>query len=148
MPQPIVPIHMQESMPILFGESLQPEFKLSELQSIVLSPTAADTRQKKYSTNIVEALKNIDENTDLIVTAIVDSNDRMCSVPRTIDDNTLLTLKADGLVSGAGRSVKITDRGKVALRDYYLSTKNAIKDTKKSDKFDYKAFVKSRTEGE
>lgn len=140
MPHPIVPIHKQEGMPILFGESLQPEFSLSTLQSIVLAPTAADTKPRKYSVNTVQALTDIDKNTDLIVTAVTESNDRFCSVPPTIDDNTLLALKADGLVSGYGRSVKITDRGRTALRDHYLSSKNAIKETRVSDKFDYNSF--------
>ena len=147
MPQPIVPIHKQESMPILFGESLQPEFKLSPLQEIILSPTAADTKQKKYSVNTVKALSDIDKNTDLIVTAVTESNERFCSVPSTIDDNTLLTLKADGLVSGYGRSVKITDRGRTALRDYYLSTKNAFKESRTSDKVDFSLFNR-KTGGE
>lgn len=140
MPQPIVPIHQQESMPILFGQSLQPEFQLSELQAILLQPTAADKRHVKTSVNALKALEDIDKNTDYVVTAVSDSNDRYCSVPHAIDDNTLLALKADGLISGHGRSVKITDRGRTALRDHYLNRNNSYKESRTSDKFDFRSF--------
>jgi len=140
MPQPIIPIHQQESMPILFGESYQPEFQLSEIQSILLQPTAADRKAKKYSLSTIEALEQIDKNTDLIVTAVSTGGDRFCSVPHTVDDHNLLSLKAEGLVTGNGRSVKITERGATALRDHYLSKTNAVKENRTSDKFDYKSF--------
>ena len=148
MPQPIVPMHKQENMPILFGESMQPEFQLSEIQAILLQPTAADLKMKKVSFNTIKALEDIDKNTDFIVTAVSDTNERFCSVPKDIDDHTLLSLKAEGLISGYGRSVKITDRGRVALRDHYLSTKNALNENKKSDKFDYKSFSRIAKKGE
>lgn len=137
MPLPIIPIHKQESMPITFGESDLPGFQLSDLQATLLHTTAASKTNKRYSVNTIEALENIDKNTDYIVTAVTDSNERYCSVPPQIDDETLLSLKAEGLVSGHGRSVKITDRGRTALRDAYLASKNALKESRKSDKFDY-----------
>lgn len=139
MPQPIVPLHIQEGMPITFGDSMQPEFQLSELQQTLLQSAASPTR-KKYSINAIEALKQIDQNTDLIVTAVSESNERHCSIPTTMPEETVLALKAEGLISGYGRSVKITERGRTALRDQYLSSKNAIKETKSSDKFDYRSF--------
>ena len=142
MPQPIVPIHQQENMSILFGDSMQPEFQLSEIQAILLQPKAADRTAKSVPTNAIKALESIDKNTDLVVTAVSNSNERFCSVPNEIDDNTLLALKADGLISGYGRSVKITDRGRTALRDYYLSSKNAMNESKPKEKFDYKSFVR------
>ena len=64
MPQPIVPIHKQESMPITFGESMQPEFQFSTIQSILLQTTAASKPNVKYSMNTIAALQNIDKNTD------------------------------------------------------------------------------------
>ena len=139
MPQPIVPLHIQEGMPITFGDSTQPEFHLSELQQILLQSTSTPVR-KKYSVNVVEALQQIDRSTDLIVTAVSDSNERHCAIPSTMAEETVLTLKAEGLIAGYGRSVKITERGRTALRDQYLSSKNAIKETKNSDKFDYRSF--------
>jgi hypothetical protein len=140
MPQPIVPIHKQESMPIIFGESGQPEFHLSELQAIVLQTTASTKNNTRYSINTIAALQEIDKNTDFVVTAVTDSNERYCSVPSEIDENTMLTLKAEGLISGYGRSVKITDRGRTALRDAYLSTKNSLKENRTSEKFDFRSF--------
>lgn len=148
MPQPIVPIHQQEGMPVLFGQSMQPEFQMSELQALLLQPNAADKKATKIAANLVEALAQIDKSTDLIVTAVSASNERMCSVPSNVDENTLLKLKAEGMVSGYGRSVKLTERGQAALRDYYLSSQNSIKETRKSDKFDYRSFSRLSSKGE
>lgn len=140
MPQPIIPIHQQESLSVMFGDSMQPEFQLSELQSIILNTTAGSNANKKYSINTIKALQDIDKNTDFIVTAVTDSNERYCSVPSEIDDHTMLALKSEGLISGYGRSVKITERGRSALRDSYLSSKNAFKENRQRDKFDYRSF--------
>lgn len=142
MPQPIVPMHRQESMSNFFGDDFQPEFQMSEIQSILLKPTAADRAQKKYSVNYIRALEEIDKNTDIVVTAVSSSNERYCSVPAMVDDDTLLTLKAEGLISGYGRSVKITDRGRTALKDHYLSGSNALDSTKGKEKFDYRSFAR------
>jgi hypothetical protein len=142
MPQPIVPIHQQENMSILFGDSMQPEFQLSEIQNILLQPSAVDKGYKKVAVNAIKALESIDKNTDLIVTAVSNSNERFCTVPSEIDDNALLALKADGLISGYGRSVKITERGRTALRDHYLSSRNSMNENKSKEKFDYKSSVR------
>jgi hypothetical protein len=139
MPQPIIPIHQQESMPITFGESTQPEFQLSELQQILLQATNRPV-QKKYSQNALKALEEIDKSIDLVSTAITDSNERYCSIPAHLNDETVLALKAEGLITGYGKSVKITDRGRVALRDSYLKTTNALKENRTSEKFDYRSF--------
>lgn len=148
MPQPIIPIHQQEKLSIMFGDSMQPEFQLSDVQSILLQPTAASVASKRYHVDTIKALQDIDRNTDFIVTAIRDSNERFCSVPAEIDDNTMLALKAEGLISGYGRSVKITERGRTALRDAYLSSKNAYKENRAKDKFDYKSFSRIAQKGE
>lgn len=136
MPQPIIPIHKQESLNFLF-EGFQPEFPMSEIQSIVLQPSAADLRKPMVAMSVVKALEEIDKNTDIIVTAVSESSERFCSVPHSINDNTLLALKAEGLVSGYGRSVKMTDRGRTMLRDCYLNKKNSFKENRASDKYDY-----------
>jgi len=142
MPQPIIPIHQQENMSILFGDSMQPEFQLSEIQAILLQPSAVDKKYKKVAVNAINALERIDKNIDFVVTAVSNSNERFCAVPHEIDDNTILALKAEGLISGYGRSVKITERGRGALRDHYLSSKNAMNENKPKDKFDYKSSVR------
>ena len=80
-------------------------------------------------------------NQNLLSTAIAaDSNERYCSIPAHLNDETVLALKAEGLITGYGKSVKITDRGRVALRDSYLKSTNALKDSRTSDKFDYRSF--------
>lgn len=140
MPQPIIPIHQQENMPITFGESILPGFQLSELQQVLLQSTATKPEVKRYSHNTMDALVKIDQNPDLVVTAVSTSNDRYCAVPPDINDHTLLMLKAEGLVSGAGRSVVITDRGRTILRDKYLQSNNALKENRKSEMFDYRSF--------
>jgi hypothetical protein len=140
MPQPIVPIHQQETMPILFGESTLPGFQLSEIQTMLLYPEENIKTAAKYSDNTIDALVNIDKNIDLVVTAFTESNERYCSVPAEINDNLLLGLKAEGLITGCGRSVKITDKGRIALRDHYLNSKNALRDSRSLEKFDYKSF--------
>jgi hypothetical protein len=139
MPQPIIPIHQQENLSITFGDSMQPEFQLSELQQILLQATSTP-KNKKYSHNTLEVLDRIDKNTDSVVTAVSDTNERYCSIPHDIHDESILALKAEGLISGYGRSVKITDRGRTALRDHYLSSRNSLKESRNSDKFDYKSF--------
>lgn len=127
-------------MPITFGESMQPEFQFSELQQILLQATNKPV-QKKYSQNALKALEEIDKSMDLVSTAIAaDSNERYCSIPAHLNDETVLALKAEGLITGYGKSVKITDRGRVALRDSYLKSTNALKDSRTSDKFDYRSF--------
>lgn len=148
MPQPIIPIHQQENLSIMFGDSMQPEFQLSDVQSILLKSTAASSGNKRYSVDTIKALQDIDKNTDFVVTAIRDSSERYCSIPTEIDDHTMLALKAEGLISGYGRSVKITERGRTALRDAYLSSKNALKENKVKDKFDYKSFSRIAKKGE
>ena len=62
MPQPIIPIHQQESMPITFGESLIPGFQLSELQSILLQSAASSKPNLRTSMNVVAALEEIDKD--------------------------------------------------------------------------------------
>lgn len=127
---------------------MQPEFQLSELQSILLQTTASAKSNTRYSINTIAALQDIDKNTDFVVTAVTDSNERYCSVPTEIDENTVLALKAEGLISGYGRSVKITERGRTALRDAYLSTKNSLKENRTSDKFDFRSFSRIAKKGE
>lgn len=148
MPQPIVPIHQQQNMPVLFGESSQPEFQLSDLQVALLNATASSPRPKMVNSNTVKALVDIDKNTpDLVVTAITGSDEAFRTVPSSVDNDTLLGLKADGLVSGYGRSVKLTDRGRTALKNHYLNDTNSLDESKTSSKFDYQA-ARSKKIGE
>ena len=142
MPQPIIPIHKQENLNITFGDSDLPGFNMSEAQMILLQPSVIDRGVKKIASNVIMALENIDKSTDLIVTAVSEGNERICSVPRHIDDHILLSLKASGLVTGHGRSVKITAQGKEILRDHYLKSSNLLRENRKSEKFDFGTAVR------
>ena len=55
-----------------------------------------------------------------------------------ITDNDLLGLKTSGLLTGYGRSVSLTEKAKLALRDHYLSseTTNEFRKNRTKDKFD------------
>jgi len=69
--------------------------------------------------------KAIDSNQDDLVTAAsqiaLHKDSKICNVPNQISDNDILALKTAGLIKGYGRSVELTDRAKLALRDHYLS---------------------------
>ena len=66
---------------------------------------------------------------------------KVCSVPNVISDNDLLSLKTAGLLTGYGRSVELTEKAKLALRDHYLSTDNVneFRKQRTKDRFDLDA---------
>ncbi len=118
---------------------------LSDIQIQLLGISTGPTREAKItvSDRHLNLLKTIDKNQDDLVTAASLLNNikdaKICKVPETISDNELLGLKTAGLVSGNGRSVSLTDRGRLALRDHYLSqdTVNEIRKNRAKSKFDY-----------
>jgi hypothetical protein len=87
-------------------------------------------------------LKQIDSNADEVVTAAsqmtVNSETKYCNVPNQINDNDLFALKTAGLIKGYGRSVELTEKAKLALRDHYLSqeTVNEFRKGRTKDRFD------------
>lgn len=118
---------------------------LSDIQLMLLGGSS-NTREAKItvSQKHIDLLKIIEQNQDEIVTAAnVVNNIRDAKtfiVPKNIDDNSLLALKTAGLISGHGRSVTLTDRGRVALRDAYLKDPvNEFRKARKKDKFDLNA---------
>jgi hypothetical protein len=58
--------------------------------------------------------------------------------PFHITDSDILALKTAGLLVGNGRTVNLTERAKVALRDHYLSieTVNEFRKARSKDRFD------------
>ncbi len=118
---------------------------LSDIQIQLLGISTGPTREAKItvSDRHLNLLKTIDKNQDDLVTAASLLNNikdaKICKVPETISDNELLGLKTAGLVSGNGRSVSLTDRGRLALRDHYLSqdTVNEFRKNRAKSKFDY-----------
>ena len=118
---------------------------LSDIQLMLLGGSS-NVREAKVtvSQRHIDLLKLIEQNQDEIVTAAnVVNNIRDAKtffVPKNIDDNSLLALKTAGLISGHGRSVTLTERGRVALRDAYLKDPvNEFRKARKKDKFDLNA---------
>jgi hypothetical protein len=90
-------------------------------------------------------LRAIDASTDEVVTAAsqlaLNKDGKVCSVPNVISDNDLLALKTAGLLTGYGRSVELTEKAKLALRDHYLSIDNVneFRKQRTKDRFDLDA---------
>jgi hypothetical protein len=156
MPNPIIPIHKQENYDEMFGG--EPEVSgLSDIQQQLLGPRTA--AKKTYSSTALAMLEKIYKSKDELLTAANAHLERTAetvdiySVPGNISDYDLLGLKTEGLIVGSGRSVKITEAGRVALRDHWLKSQNDQKINRESPRFDYKSAlnkfqgIKSNNEG-
>ena len=115
---------------------------LSDIQ-IQLLGLSRPTREAKVtvSQKDIDLLKIIEKNQNDVVTAANMLNDiknaKVFNVPSTIGDGELLALKTAGLLSGSGRSVSLTEKGRVALRDAYLKDPvNEFRKSRKKNKFD------------
>lgn len=153
MPNPIIPMHQQEND---FDIDAAVE-GLSAIQQQLLGPKTAS--KKTFSSQTISMLERIYKSKDeLLSTAsshlnrTADASD-IYSVPGNISDYDLLGLKTEGLIVGSGRAVKITEAGRVALRDYWLKTQNDMKTNRESPRFDYNSAlnkfqsIKSSNEG-
>lgn len=133
MPQPIRPVSELEKDYLLFssceGESAPEEFVSQVNKKVAISM------------NVIQALEEIDKNTDLISSAVAQGNERYCSIPKSINNETILKLKIDGYITGYGSTVQITDKGRIALKNNYLSKQNSIKEKRGAEKFDYKKYL-------
>lgn len=145
MPLPIKPVHSLDLHAEIFDTPSMEGLGLSDIQ-IQLLGVPQKTQQKeasKLGQKYIDLLKSIDQNVDEVVTAAsalsLNKEAKVCNVPDEINDNDLLALKTAGLLTGYGRSVTLTDRAKLALRDYYLSqeTVNEFRKSRTKDKFDY-----------
>jgi hypothetical protein len=98
----------------------------------------------KYSDETLNLLESIYESVDKLSSAASDyaSAHREASVlykvPDNINDNELLSLKTAGLIKGMGRTVKLTEIGKTALRDKWLSQENQFKANRTKEKYEYR----------
>jgi len=157
MPNPIVPIHKQEDYDDMFGGGTQVE-GLSDIQQQLLGPRTA--AKKAYSSQTLSLLEKIYKSKDETLTnanayleRTAETND-IYSVPGHVSDYDLLGLKTEGLIVGNGRAVKMTEAGRIALRDHWLKSQNDKKINRESPRFDYKSAlnklnsIKSKTEGE
>lgn len=144
MPIPIKPVHSLDLHAEIFDTPSMEGLGLSDIQIQLLGMGTPNKKEAsvKLSERYLDMLKNIDKNINEVVTAanaVVNNKDgKVCNVPNEINDNDLLALKTAGLISGYGRSVTLTDKAKLALRDHYLSTDttNEFRKARSKDKFD------------
>lgn len=158
MPSPIHPINELTAHNDIF-ENRSYE-GLSELQKLFISdienvPTRSASK-RKVAPQCVAMLKQIfnNKNEDEVLTTAANlyknlpKAHRIYTVPTTISDSDLLSLKTAGLVQGHYRSVTITEDGYIALRDAALNENNKISDNRIADVFDVRSasdnkFVKT-----
>lgn len=143
MPLPIKPVHSLDLHAEIFDSPSMESLGLSDIQIQMLGIVPNKKEASiKLSENYLSMLKEIDKNINEVVTAAnsaVNNKDaKICNVPNEISDNQLLALKTAGLISGYGRSVTLTEKAKLALRDHYLSTEttNEFRKNRSKDKFD------------
>jgi hypothetical protein len=148
MPLPIKPVHSLEMHSELFDSpGMESDMAaLSALQAQLLGGGITREAQAKLSIRTIEMLKIIESSQDDIITAaqsITMSNKRgetMYRVPVSISDHDLLGMKTAELIRGSGRSVTLTERGRVALRDHYLNKpENEFRKSRTKTKFDLNA---------
>ena len=144
MPLPIKPVHSLEMHSEIFDSPgmESSDAALSALQAQLLGGTVREARTK-ISARTLEMLKMIEQSQDELVTAATEltmSNRRgetTYRVPVSISDHELLGLKTAELIRGSGRSVTLTERGRIALRDYYLNQpENEFRKSRTKHKFD------------
>lgn len=137
MPTPIGLVSQQSSWDYLTQGS--DNFSLSDIQKSLLEMSGVSVREaSKIDPRIVVALEAILKNESQDLTALADAIGRprhVYNVPNAISDYELIGLKTAGMVQGHGRSVSITDKGKEAIRMYWLNSSNKYKDSKVADKF-------------
>lgn len=144
MPNPIVPIHKQEDFDGMFNGNVSVD-GLSETQQLLLGPRTA--AKKAYSSQTIGMLEKIYKAKDEMLSTASShlnrtaENSEIFSVPGNINDYDLLGLKTEGLIVGSGRAVKITEAGRIALRDHWLKSQNDQKINRESPKFDYSSAL-------
>lgn len=147
MPLPIKPVHSLDLHAEIFDGPSMEGLGLSDIQIQLLGVSQAPkkTEAARLSGRYLDMLRTIDASTDEVVTAAsqlaLNKDGKVCSVPTHISDNDLLALKTAGFVTGYGRSVELTDKAKLALRDHYLSTENVneFRKQRTKDRFDLEA---------
>lgn len=147
MPLPIKPVHSLDLHAELFDGPSMEGLGLSDIQIQLLGVSQQPKKAEaaKLSNRYIDMLRAIDASTDEVVTAAsqlaLNKDGKVCSVPNVISDNDLLALKTAGLLTGYGRSVELTEKAKLALRDHYLSIDNVneFRKQRTKDRFDLDA---------
>ena len=150
MPSPIKPVHSLQAHDEIFeNNSGLGGGGFSSLQEQLLggytSPAFTSREAAKLPDEDLALLEQIEKSQDDLVTVAQSlasngmRNGQYFRVPEAISDNTLLRLKTQGLISGNGRLINFTDRGRVALRTRYLNSPNEFRESRTSTRFDYNA---------
>lgn len=131
MPTPIGLVSQQSSWDYMTqGDD---NFSLSDIQKNLLEMSGVHVREaSKADPRIVVALEMILKNESQDLTALADAVGKprhVYNVPSEISDYELIGLKTAGLVQGHGRAVGITDKGKEAIRMYWLNSSNKYKES-------------------
>lgn len=138
MPLSITPVSQQDNpFTSIFEDpySAQEEARggISDMQMYMMGTTPemfVRTSGKAIDPVFGPCLQAIFDSTDEKLTKLSQatgaSRKPMFSVPRSVVDADLLRLKTAGLINGYGRSVTFTERGKIALRDYWLRSSNKL----------------------
>lgn len=141
MPHEIIPVHKLDQ----HDEIFEPKYTgdgLSDLQLQFLG-VQRSAAKTTFSEHTLKLLEEIVQHEDEVLTAtevIANSNadrksDVVFRVPNSIPDYDLLALKTQGLIQGRDRAVKLTEAGRVALRDFWLKSGNALEATRKKDRY-------------
>lgn len=136
MPIPIKPVHNLDLHAELFDiPNPTQSLGLSDLQVQLLGMGSKPNKEaaSRLSNRDIDILREIEAGNSEVVTASTDYK-----APFHITDSDILALKTAGLLVGNGRSVNLTERAKVALRDHYLSTDtvNEFRKSRSKDRFD------------
>lgn len=146
MPFPIKLVHELEEHNEIFNETTPDDLRgLSGLQAMFLgSEMERKAAKQKYTEQTIAMLEEIQNNKDNLSNAAASfmnpqrQANTLFKVPTTISDHDLLGLKTQGLITGSGRSVNLTSKGTVALRDKWLSETNNLEANRVKDKFEYR----------
>jgi hypothetical protein len=125
MPHPITPIGRIDDIE-LFDTPMNGEELL-----MAQSYFKKDTEPK----GLIDMLIKIDKHQDDLITEAAtyvsgNPDDKQYKVPTDITDDQLFKLKGSGYVSGTGRVVSFTKKGKDAIKKAYLSTENSFKSSR------------------
>lgn len=143
MPNPIKPVHEINMHNELFEPAGVDMMGISALQAQMMGIDRTAAKQT-FSEDTISKLKSITENEDELLTAtnvVTSKNNQQAALekvfraPQEITDYDLLNLKTSGLIVGQGRTVKLTEAGRIALRDKFLKSTNALIETRTKTEF-------------
>lgn len=135
MPTPIGLVSQQSSWD--YFTQGNDDLSFSDIQKNILEMSGIEMRAaSKTDARVVVALEMILKNEAEDLTAVAEAIGtprHVYTVPTVISDYELISLKTAGMVQGHGRAVSITEKGREAIRMYWLDSSNRYKESKTSD---------------